>query len=478
MTGLVVVANRLPLEIRSDGPEGASPGGLVAALSSVTGEGTRWVGWGGQESRCSRAFDYGHLRLHPVVLTSDDVDGYYRGFSNSVLWPLFHGCLRPVQIERGWWHTYRSVNERFAATVASSAPLGGTVWVHDYHLLLVPGLLRANRPDLRVGLFLHIPFPSPRLFSMLPWRGELLDGMLSADVVGFQVAEDLDHFVAAAERLTDTEVNRQGLLRGPHVIKVGAFPISIDFSTWDTLGDRAVVQAIEHRRDLGVETVFLGVDRLDYTKGITQRLLAFGELLDEGRLDGRSCTFVQVGVPTRCDVAAYQDERDDVEGVIDAINARHRRSDGSVPVVYIDASLDQTAIAGWYRAADALVVTSLADGMNLVAKEFVAARADLGATLILSEFAGASQSLVGALIVNPFDVDAIKAAMLASINMPATEKQARLRAMRSAVRNNDVHQWARHFLARLESTRAHVSEATPWSREQSPTGSEPTRSRG
>ncbi|HSB86540.1 MAG TPA: trehalose-6-phosphate synthase [Ilumatobacteraceae bacterium] len=451
MKRLVVVANRLPVEIRSDGQTLVSPGGLVSALSSAIGEGTRWVGWGGPDATCPTTLDHGQLRLHPIVLSTGEVEGYYRGFSNSVLWPLFHGGLRPVHHQRSWWRAYRAVNQRFAATVNISAPLGGTVWVHDYHLLLVPEMIRAKRPDLRVGMFLHIPFPSPRTFAALPNRRELLHGMLSADLLGFQVAEDVGHFVGAVHRLTGTEIGPHGPARGHHRVEVGAFPISIDFAMWDTLGSRAVAQAAEKRRTLGVDSVFLGIDRLDYTKGISQRLLAFSELLDERRLDARSCTFVQVAVPTRSDVGAYRRERDEVERLINRINARHRRADGSVPVLYIDESLDQAALAAWYRAADALVVTSLADGMNLVAKEFVAARGDLGAVLILSEFAGAAHGLTDALIVNPYDVNAIKTAMLTTVVMPTAEKQARLRVMRAAVRNNDVHHWARRFLAHLES---------------------------
>ncbi len=449
MNGLVVVANRLPVDIGCDGQVTVSPGGLVSALSSVTGEGVHWVGWGGMESRHTAAFDLRDLRLHPVVLSTADVDGYYRGFSNSVLWPLFHGRLQPVHLDRSWWHSYQAVNVRFAAAVANSAPLGGTVWVHDYHLLLAPALIRALRPDLRLGLFLHIPFPDTRMFSSLPWRREIIDGVLGADLIGFQVAEDVEHFVASATRLADAEVRGQMILHGSRAVEVGAFPISIDFASWDALGGRAGSRAQSHRRQLGVGSIFLGIDRLDYTKGISQRLLAFGELLDERRLSSLACTFVQVGVPTRSDIAAYQDEREEVEVLVDSINARHRRSNGSAPVVYIDSALDEAELAGWYRAADALVVTSLADGMNLVAKEFVAARGDLGATLILSEFAGAARDLDGALIVNPYDLEAIKRALLAAVSMPAAAKRARMRTMRSAIRINDVHKWARSFLSKL-----------------------------
>ena len=454
MKGLVVAANRLPVEISANGELTASPGGLASALSSVTGPGTQWVGWGGPDAGRRATFDYGDQRLNPVALSADDVDKYYHGFSNSVLWPLFHGRLRRVELKRTWWRSYRIVNERFARTVVGIAPLGATVWVHDYHLLLAPAIIRAKRPDLRIGLFLHIPFPNAQLFSMLPWREEVIAGMLGADVIGFQVADDVANFIAAADRLVDSRAQGQVLSDGHHVIAVDAFPISVDYSQWDSLGDRAGTAAQQHRDELGVESIFLGIDRLDYTKGISQRLRAFGELLYEGRLNTETCAFVQVAVPSRADVPAYQDERSEVEELIEEINSKYRRSNGSVPVLHIDTSLDEVEMAAWYRAADALVVTSLADGMNLVAKEFVAARGDLGGALILSEFAGAAQDLDGALIVNPYDIEAIKEALMVALDMPLVERAARLKKMRAAVQHNDVHHWARGFLDRLDAVTA------------------------
>ena len=454
MKGLVVAANRLPIELSPDGQLSTSPGGLASALSSVTLAGTQWVGWAGPEAGRAKPFDHGDLRLHPVALSEDEVVRYYQGFSNAILWPLFHGRLRTVQLNRAWWHSYRIVNRRFAAAVTRIAPQGGTVWVHDYHLLLAPAIIRAKRPDLRIGLFLHIPFPNAQLFSMLPWRKEVLRGMLGADVLGFQIADDVANFVATAERLVDARVRGHIVFDGVHTVDVDAFPISIDFANWDSLGERVVAQASRQREVLGVQSIFLGIDRLDYTKGISQRLRAFGELLDEGLLDPQTCSFVQVAVPSRSDVAAYEDEREEVEHLIDLINSKHQRADGSLPVVYMDSSLDEVEMATWFRTADALVVTSLADGMNLVAKEFVAARGDLNGTLILSEFAGAAQDLEGALIVNPYDIEAIKRALVAAINMPLVERSARLKTMRAAVRHNDVHRWAGNFLSRLESTAA------------------------
>jgi trehalose 6-phosphate synthase len=457
MKGLVVAANRLPVEIDGNGMLTPSPGGLASALSSVAGEGTHWVGWGGPESGRSKTIEYNDQRLDPVALSAAEVEKYYEGFANSILWPLFHGRLRRVEVRRSWWHSYRVVNQRFARMIARVTPVDGTVWIHDYHLLLVPALVRARRPDVKIGLFVHIPFPNAQLFSILPWRHDVILGMLGADVLGFQVAEDAANFVAAAERLAEMDGLGCSLLDGLQHVDIRAFPISVDFAQWDALGQRAEPAASDKRAQLGVEQIFLGIDRLDYTKGITQRLLAFAELLDERRLDAERCAFVQVAVPSRSDVPAYQDERSEVEELIERINSTHRRADGSVPVVHIDSSLDEVDIAAWYRAADVLVVTSLADGMNLVAKEFVAARGDLGGALILSEFAGAAQDLDGALIVNPYDVEAIKEALMSAVEMPAVERAARQSKMRKAVRHDDVHHWARQFLGQLESTVRNVA---------------------
>jgi trehalose 6-phosphate synthase len=286
---LVVAANRLPVEVSADGHLHPSPGGLASALSSVTASGTHWVGWAGPEAGRPKPFDHGDLRLHPVALSAEDIERYYLGFSNAILWPLFHGRLRRVELNRAWWHSYRIVNRRFASEVCRIAPQGGTVWVHDYHLLLAPAIIRAKRPDLRIGLFLHIPFPNAQLFSMLPWRKEVIRGMLGADVLGFQVLEDVDNFVAAAERHVGARVRDNILFDGVHTVDVDAFPISIDFAHWNSLGDNADAQGSLHRKELGVESVFLGIDRLDYTKGISQRLKAFGELLDGRRRGEMRC---------------------------------------------------------------------------------------------------------------------------------------------------------------------------------------------
>lgn len=449
MAAFVAASNRLPVEIGADGRPSTSPGGLASALSSVAGEHMAWVGWAGPNSGRMAPFSFQGSRLYPVALSEGDLARYYRGFSNSVLWPLFHGRLRREEMNRTWWRTYRSVNERFALTISRVASPNATVWLHDYHLLLVPKLLRARRPDLRIGLFLHIPFPNAQLFSMLPWREEVLQGMLGADLLGFQVPDDAANFLATAERLLELKADNGRVQLPRRTVEVDAFPISIDVERWEALGLAVEEAALRHRQLLGVETVFLGIDRLDYTKGITQRLQAFCELLDDGGLEPRRCVFVQVAVPSRADVPAYQDERTEVEQLIEHINTVHARPDGTGPVHYIEKSLDDAGLAEWYRAADVLVVTSLADGMNLVAKEFVAANVDGDAVLVLSEFAGAAHDLDGAIIVNPYDIDAIKKALLVSMEMATVDRVERMDRMRAELRRHDVHHWAEVFLERL-----------------------------
>jgi trehalose 6-phosphate synthase len=450
-SALVIAANRLPVEVGPEGGVMPSPGGLASALSAVMASGCTWVGWAGPDSPATPPFTFGETRLHPIALSSTEARRYYLGFSNSVLWPLFHGRVRREEMTRSWWRTYRGVNERFAAAIARDAAPKATVWVHDYHLLLVPRMLRARRPDLRVGLFVHIPFPNPQLFSLLPWRQEVVAGMLGANLIGFQVAEDADNFIATAERVSDVRADGRIIRTNGRAVEVDAFPISVDFTHWDELGGAAQDEAAALRRRLGVTTVFLGIDRLDYTKGITQRLQAFQELLQEGRLDAADCVFVQIGVPSRADISAYQEERAEVERLVASINRAHTRPDGSTPVEFIESSLDDPGLATWYRAADTLVVTSLADGMNLIAKEFVASRGDGGGVVVLSEFAGAASDLTDALVVNPYDIDAIKQAMLQSRELSVTEQQGRMTAMRDSVRLHDVHHWADQFLERLRA---------------------------
>ncbi|MBF0689219.1 MAG: trehalose-6-phosphate synthase [Cellulomonas sp.] len=458
---LVVVANRLPVDVTLD-DQGEptwtrSPGGLVTALAPVMAQ-TKgaWVGWGGSPGLELEPFDVDGTELVPVMLTETDVERYYEGFSNDTLWPLYHDVIAPPQFHRQWWDAYRRVNERFAQAAAANAAHGATVWVHDYQLQLVPAYLRALRPDLRIGYFHHIPFPPLEIFAQLPWRKQVVEGLLGADLIGFQRGGDAANFVRIVRRLTDLTTRGQmitvdeGTPTQRHV-RAQAFPISIDSHAFDQLARTEAVQerAREIRRELGdPQYLLLGVDRLDYTKGIRHRIKAYGELLEDGRLSATQTTLVQVASPSRENVGAYQQLRDDVELLVGRINGDHGQV-GHAPVQYLHQSFPMEEMAALYLAADVMLVTALRDGMNLVAKEYVAARSDERGCLVLSEFTGAADELVGAVLVNPHDIDGMKDAITYAVHLDPKEARKRMRRLRRRVLTHDVAAWSGQFLAAL-----------------------------
>ena len=458
---LVVVANRLPVDVSLD-EEGEptwtrSPGGLVTALAPVMSKAEgAWVGWGGSPGLELEPFDVDGTELVPVMLTETDVERYYEGFSNDTLWPLYHDVIAPPQFHRQWWDAYRRVNERFAQAAAANTAHGGTVWVHDYQLQLVPAYLRELRPDLRIGYFHHIPFPPLEIFAQLPWRKQVVEGLLGADVIGFQRGGDAANFVRVVRRLTDLTTRGQmitvdeGTPAQRHV-RAAAFPISIDSHAFDQLARTPEVQAraAQIRHELGdPEHLLLGVDRLDYTKGIRHRIKAYGELLEDGRLSATETTLVQVASPSRENVGAYQQLRDDVELLVGRINGDHGQV-GHAPVQYLHQSFPMEEMAALYLAADVMLVTALRDGMNLVAKEYVAARSDERGALVLSEFTGAADELVGAVLVNPHDIDGMKDAITYAVHMEPREARKRMRRLRRRVLGHDVAAWSQEFLATL-----------------------------
>lgn len=461
---LVVVANRLPVDLSDDeGREPVwrrSPGGLVTALEPVM-QSTKgaWVGWSGATDIVSDSFDADGMRLIPVLLTEEEVALYYEGFSNGTLWPLYHDVIAPPEFHRHWWEVYRLVNQRFAVAASEQAAPGATVWVHDYQLQLVPSILRDLRPDVRIGFFNHIPFPPLEIFAQLPWRRQVIDGLLGADLVGFQRPGDAANFVRSVRRFCD--VTTRGTMITRHTrsgtpdrhIRAAAFPISIDSHAFDRLARTPEVQrrAMEIRTELGdPEFMLLGVDRLDYTKGIRHRLRAYEELLIEGRIAVPEVTLVQVASPSRENVGAYQQLRDDVESTIGRINGEFGRL-GKAAVHYLHHAYPQDEMAAMYLAADVMLVTSLRDGMNLVAKEYVAARSDDRGALVLSEFTGAADQLAGALLINPHDIDGTKDTILSAIHLDRRESRRRMRRMRRTVLDGDVAQWSESFLGTLSS---------------------------
>ena len=458
----VVVANRLPVDRGDDEAEPwrRSPGGLVTALEPVVqSTGGAWVGWAGQPDLDIEPFDFDGVHLVPVALSSEDIAQYYEGFSNDTIWPLYHDVIAAPTYHRAWWDAYVRVNRRFAEAAAAAAGDGATVWVHDYQLQLVPRMLRELRPDLVIGYFHHIPFPAYGIFSQLPWRTQVLDGLLGADVIGFQRVADAGNFARAVRRRFGFET-KAGSIRVPtdggHRTAIAkAYPISIDTASYEDLARRPEIQAraAEIREELGNPgAVLLGVDRLDYTKGIRHRLKAVGELFDEGRLGAGDATLVQVASPSRERVAAYMQLRDEIELAVGRINGDHDTM-GFTAVRYLHHSYPREEMVALYLAADVMLVTALRDGMNLVAKEYVASRVDGGGVLVLSEFAGAADELTQAVRVNPHDIEGLKDAVMTAIDMPAEERRRRMRALRRRVRDNDVAAWSARFLGDLRTVR-------------------------
>ena len=463
---LVIAANRLPVDHHVS-PDGrvewrTSPGGLVTAMESVMrGREAAWVGWAGFPGEAPAPFDDGDLRLHPVPLSTEELRDYYEGFSNDTLWPLYHDVIVPPTFHRSWWACYREVNTRFAEAVCEVAAEGATVWIHDYQLQLVPALVRDARPDLRIGWFDHIPFPPVELFSQLPWRAEILRGLLGADFLGFQRPDDARNFLRACRARLDAHtvgdrVHWQGsddgcLGAAPRTVRAAAVPISIDAQGLRELAARPDVRerAQEIRASLGdPEVVLLGVDRLDYTKGIRHRLRAIGELLAEGEISPPEVTFVQVATPSRERVEAYRTLREQIEGTVGRINGDFSHL-GDTAVHYLHQSYGREEMAALFQVADVMLVTPLRDGMNLVAKEYVTARHDDGGALVLSEFTGAAEEMRAAYLCNPHDIAGLKETILRAIRDAPEEKARRMRALRRKVRSQDVQTWAEDFLTAL-----------------------------
>jgi alpha,alpha-trehalose-phosphate synthase [UDP-forming] len=455
----VVVASRLPVD-RIEGPEGEavwrpSPGGLVTALEPVMREaGGLWIGWSGDAGPAPGPFRAIGLDLVGVGLSADQVRDYYEGFCNATLWPIYHDVIASPEFHRRWWDAYVTVNRYFAQAAAAQAAPGATVWVHDYQLQLVPRMLREQRGDVRIGFFNHIPFPGYEIFAQLPWRRQVVEGLLGADLLGFQRAADAANFLRACRRAAGLVTRGPGVRvsdsAGTREVRAAAFPISIDAAGLEQIARREEVRkrADEIRTAVDQpEVLMLGIDRLDYTKGILHRLKAYGELLNEGRL-GPRVVLVQVASPSRERVEAYRALRDEVELMVSRINGDHAEV-GSPPVHYLHQSYPKEELVAFYLAADVMLVTPLRDGMNLVAKEYVACRYDESGALVLSEFTGAADELRSAFLVNPHDIEGLKDAIVRAATVGPAEARRRMRAMRRRVREHDVARWAADFLGAL-----------------------------
>ena len=461
---LVVVSNRLPVAFRKTGTGEwqvqPSSGGLVTALSPVLRDrGGIWLGWAGTlediaigKLLAAESRDIGYT-LKPVTLSAEEMDKYYSGFSNEIVWPLFHDLQSRCNFDPAYWNTYQEVNHKFAQVIAENTRADDYIWVHDYHLMLVGKALRDIGAERESGFFLHIPFPPLDICMKLPWRLDVLTALLEYDLVGFQTARDRNNFIHCVEFLIrglHVDARRQVTVAavGDREVRIGSFPISIDFDEFARQAADEVImeRATEINEAIPNCQLILGVDRLDYSKGVPHKLRAFRNALERFEdLRGR-IALVQIVVPSREDIPEYQGLKAEIEGLVSEINGKFTRS-GWIPIHYIFRSLERSELLAYYRAAEIGLVTPLKDGMNLVAKEYCAANVDKNGVLVLSEFAGAATQLRRhALLVNPYDIEGVANAIYRAFNMSAGERQSRMYRLRRSVRRRDIFWWADSFL--------------------------------
>jgi trehalose 6-phosphate synthase/phosphatase len=460
MSRLFIVSNRLPVTISiSDGNVTARPsvGGLATGLAGPhKRSGGLWIGWPGdiseitatQKVQLEQSLE--KINTVPIYISREELEEFYASFANGVLWPLFHYLVDRLPYEPHGWEAYRKINQRFADEVCDRYRLGDLIWVHDYQLALVPQMIRNRLPEAIIGYFLHIPFPAAEVFRLLPWREEILRGILGADIVGF-------HTFSYVRQFLNTVIYTLGLI--PSVdyltverrrVKLWAYPMGIDSISFDTIAQTPEVkeEVTNYRRELGEQSLLLGVDRLDYTKGIPRRLLAIERLLETQPSFRGKIRFVQVAAPSRRDVQQYEVFTNEVQQLVGRINGRFTTRE-SVPVHFFHRGFNQRDLVSLYSSADIMLVTALRDGMNLVAKEFVASRNDEDGVLVLSEFAGAASEMGEAVLVNPYDIDGTAQAIYYALEMRPKERRTRMLALRERVFRHDVHRWADAFIREL-----------------------------
>ncbi|MGD8627485.1 MAG: bifunctional alpha,alpha-trehalose-phosphate synthase (UDP-forming)/trehalose-phosphatase [bacterium] len=461
MSRLVIVSNRLPVTVaRKDGKLHleSSAGGLATGLGSVARtKDSVWVGWCGM----SRERLKGHedevdamlleKQCKCVNLTRHDIEYYYHGFSNKTIWPLFHYFPIYTVYNKHFWDAYKRVNREFCDEVLRTARKGDTIWIHDYQLMLLPKMLREELPDATIGFFLHIPFVSSEVFRLLPWRREILEGILGADLVGFHTYDYVRHFDESVRRVCGYEHNFGFISVGSRTVRVDAFPMGIDYKHYSTAGERPGVQeqCRRIRRRIGDRKLILGIDRLDYTKGIPERLEVFDLFLERNPEYRGNLTLVMVAVPSRTGVEHYRMLKRRVDELVGRINGKYGSIDW-IPVWYLYRSVPFDKLIALYKLSDVALVTPLRDGMNLIAKEFVASKTDGKGVLILSEMAGAAKELGEALIVNPNNQEEIVAAMEQALSMPEEDQIERNRVMQHRLARYSIGGWVGDFMDRLE----------------------------
>lgn len=461
MNRTIIISNRLPVKITKTNGQytlKASEGGLATGLGDVYNNGnTLWIGWPGidvpPEDQPQIIKKLAQKNLIPVFLTQEEINLFYEGFSNEVLWPVFHYLVTYAKFEQIYWDSYVSVNEKFANATQNVFNEGDKIWIQDYQLLCLPALLREKLRDTVIGFFQHIPFPSFEIFRLIPWRDQLIDGMLGADLIGFHTYDDVRHFLSSASRLTSISFSSNVISLDNRQVIVEPFPMGIDYEKFETLPlQRQVLAEIDNFKSEKSGRMALSIDRLDYSKGILERLRAFELLLQTyPKFIGEISLFMIV-VPSRDTVTQYKELKEQIDQLVGNINAKYRTLDW-IPINYFYRSFSLQTLSAMYSVADICLVTPMRDGMNLVSKEYVASRRDETGVLILSEMAGASKELSDALIVNPNNLGDMMNAIVAALLMPVEEQKRRMRNMRSLVSKFNVNRWVNNFLTRMDEAK-------------------------
>lgn len=463
MSKLLIISNRLPVNIERRKGEfnfKKSVGGLATGLSSFyRSYDSIWIGWPGieiekieQKEEEIKKRLLSEFQCYPVFLPKKDFENYYSGFCNNTIWPLFHYFLQHTVYNQNYWNSYQRLNERFCEVVLDIAKDGDVIWVHDYQLMLLPKLLREKLPEASIGFFLHIPFPSYELFRMLPWRKEILEGITGSDLVGFHTYDYALNFLKSSQRLFGYEPNMGQIIANERIIKVDTFPMGIEFDRYYYSQEDPKVQSeIEKfKKDLGNYEVILSIDRLDYSKGILERLEAFNRFLEKNQEYKEKVVCILVAVPSRTQVAQYKKLKSKIEELIGKINGKHGTI-GWTPIHYLFKSFSFSALAALYNFASVCLVTPLRDGMNLIAKEYISSKMDGNGVLILSEMTGAAKEMGEALIVNPNNIEEMADALKTALIMPLEERIKRTRMMQRQMKRYNVVRWAEDFVLKLKS---------------------------
>lgn len=455
----IIVSNRLPVSLRIHKGKfefTPSAGGLATGLGSIYQEdGNIWIGWPGndvqtQEQRTQVVSELKALKMAPVFLTQKDIEEFYEGFSNETIWPAFHYFTQYINYDQSHWDAYVRVNEKFLEVILEKADAEDTIWVHDYQLLLLPGMLRERLPNATIAFFQHIPFPSYEIIRMLPWRSEILRGMAGADLIGFHTYDDMRHFLSATRRLLGMRDESGYIKADNRLINVDAFPMGIDYDKYADAANSAKTKEYvkKFKKLLGDQKLLITIDRLDYSKGIPQRIKVFHAFLEKYPQFQEKVSMIMVVVPSRTQVKNYMELKEEIDTLVGKINSDYSTLDW-VPVHYFYRSFPFEELSAFYSMSDIALVTPLRDGMNLVCKEYIASKTDKTGVLILSEMAGASKELQEAIMVNPNDTERMVEALKEALEMKEEEQISRMTAMHESIKRYDIFQWVKVFMDRL-----------------------------